>query len=169
MLCCVTVRSVWRVDRLAVAFRMASLSGALFSCFFCWKRQMRQTINRLISSKGCTEQQKTTKQNAFKKLTQPTFSSEPTSTIFGRVGGGLFFMSSKTSTTNTKHWQVMEESVSDCLNLKRCQILILRCIPLSLRFSSATVLVSVRTLSVAACMSLWWVRVLGSSRLPCTY
>lgn len=41
--------------------------------------------------------------------------------------------------------------------------------PLSLRFSSATVLVSVRTLSVAAYMSLWWVSVLGSSRLPCTY
>lgn len=166
MLCCVTVRSVWRVDRLAVAFRMASLSGALFSCFFCWKSRMSHRQLTTILFLGCTEQ-KTMKQNAFKKLSQPTFSSEPTSTIFGRVGGGLFFMSSKTSTTNMKHWQVMEESVSDCHNLKRCQIL--RCIPLSLRFSSATVLVSVRTLSVAACMSLWWVRVLGSSRLPCTY
>lgn len=166
MLCCVTVRSVWRVDRLAVAFRMASLSGALFSCFFCWKRQMRDRQSTTVLFLVKVAQNK---QNAFKKLTQPTFSSEPTSTIFGRVGGGLFFMSSKTSTTNMKRWQVMEESVSDCLNLKRCQILILRCIPLSLRFSSATVLVSVRTLSVAACMSLWWVRVLGSSRLPCTY
>lgn len=55
----------------------------------------------------------------------------------------------------------------DCHNPKISQI---GCyLPLSLRVSSATVLVSVRTLSVAACMSLWWVSVLGSSRLPCTY
>lgn len=97
-----------------------------------------------------------------------TFSSELTSAIFGGVGGGLFFMSSKTSTTYMKHTQYMENSVGFiCHNPKIDQTG--SYIPLSLRFSSATVLVSVRTLSVAACISLWWVSVLGSSKLPCTY
>lgn len=40
-----------------------------------------------------------------------TFSSEVTSAIFGRVGGGLFLMSSKTSVTYMKHGQDMEHSV----------------------------------------------------------
>lgn len=58
-------------------------------------------------------------------------------------------MSSKTSTTFMKHGQFMNSvGSSKSQNLSKSHV------PLSLRFSSATVLVSVRTLSVAACMSL---------------
>lgn len=42
-------------------------------------------------------------------------------------------------------------------------------LPLSLRLSSATVLVSLSTRSVATWMSLWWVSVLGSSKFPWTH
>lgn len=45
------------------------------------------------------------------KLIKLTFSSVLTSAIFGRVGGGLFFMSSKTSTAYMKYGQLMEDSV----------------------------------------------------------
>lgn len=44
MLCWVTVRSVWRVVRLAVAFKIASLSGALLSCFFYENIHKQQMI-----------------------------------------------------------------------------------------------------------------------------
>lgn len=37
-----------------------------------------------------------------------TLSSELTSAVFGGVGGGLFFMSNKTSTTYIKHVSFME-------------------------------------------------------------
>lgn len=154
MLCCVTVRSVWRVDRLAVAFRIASLSGALFSCFFCDQQNKQQLIKYMHVKKN-----RTSSQNLDRGL---TLSSELTSAVFGGVGGGLFFMSSKTSTTYIKHVSFME----NCANRGKLER---RYIPLSLRFSSATVFVSERTLSVAAWISLWCVRVLGSSRLPCTH
>lgn len=86
-----------------------------------------------------------------------TFSSELTSAILGGVGGGLFFMSSKTSAnindTQTHIFQIYSNIIKAYLlefkNMPHEQ-----CLPLSLRFSSAIVLVSVRTLSVAACISL---------------
>ena len=227
MLCWVTVRSVCLVDRPAVAFSIASLSGALFSCFFCCIQATKKKDNVILSITAniwkyntveefpkirtvifvwCTQKSllyrqlyivvllSTDKCTYCKSLWTKasakcpkykcnfheqysfmlaTFSSADMSDIFGGGGGGLFFISSKTSKKVVKQvLLIIAHGKITWLMLPWWNEKIGRrkiSVPLSLIFSSVTVLVSVRIRSVAAWISLWCVSVLGSSRLPCTY
>lgn len=55
MLWWVTVRSALRAGRLAVALRMASLSGAFCSCFLCRKGNRSRFHNPLATENNSTE------------------------------------------------------------------------------------------------------------------
>lgn len=132
MLCCVTVRSVWRVVRLAVAFRMASLSGALFSCFFCWdsNKRHRRSTSVTIPRKVVREKKKKKKntgriQNAFSLFKTESVTDSANLFFWPDIhhlwkGWRRSFLYEQQHVYQRQmtHWQLTEQSLFDIRNKK---------------------------------------------------